>query len=201
MNNQHLPMFQKVPKQLPADPDIERRGRLKEALDHRQSATFRQELSETGELKVAPAETSMIENALSLFDTTGADDPDTAMHLVQQANVLNPECKIARHLNITADLMNSIRPQDALEGMLASQIVACHNMAMSLAEKAMDGTQATASLDLNLNRSNKMMRLFGQHLETIYRMRQKGQQTIQVQHVHLENVNQVVVTTLHNNQQ
>jgi hypothetical protein len=192
MNDMFLSPSQQIPVDRVLDADTQRIERAKKAIKARKPASFQQVIAEDGSNLTIPARSDVVEHALSLYDTTGADNPNTAIQLIEQANVVASSGD-ARDLNITADLMNSIRPQDALEGMLASQMVACHNMAMDFAAKAMAEAQPTASIESNLNRSTKLMRLFGQHLETLHRLRQKGQQTIQVQHIHLGNVNQAIV--------
>jgi hypothetical protein len=192
MQNQFLPILQGDRSEAPINPDLQRYERIKKSIKERKPANFEQVVTEEGERRIVPREKDAVEHALSLYDTTGADNPNTALQLIEQANVLASNAQ-AKALNVTSDLMSSIRPQDALEGMLASQLVACHNMAMEFASKAMIEGQPTAVAENYLNRANKTMRLFGQHLETLHRMRQKGQQTIQVQHIHLGNVNQAVV--------
>jgi hypothetical protein len=192
MQNKFLPMMSNAIEDIPVNPDQQRHERIKNSIKGRKPANFEQVVTEEGERRIVPREKDAVEHALSLYDTTGADNPNTAIQLIEQANVLASNAQ-AKTLNVTADLMSSIRPQDALEGMLASQLVACHNMAMEFASKAMIEGQPTAVSENYLNRANKTMRLFGQHLETLHRMRQKGQQTIQVQHIHLGNVNQAVV--------
>ena len=92
----------------------------------------------------------------------------------------------------TADLLASLAPANPVEHMLASQMVACHNMAMEFGRRAMTNELPIAISEGYLNRTTKLMRLFGQHADTLARLRNKGQQTIQVQHVHLNNVNQAV---------
>jgi hypothetical protein len=117
--------------------------------------------------------------------------PETEDVLLKQAarvSARNEETVIA-----TADLLTELNPANPVEHMLATQMVSCHKMAMEYGRLAMANDLPLSVTEGYLNRSAKMMRLFGQHVETLARLRNKGQQTIQVQHVHLNNVHQAVV--------
>lgn len=173
-------------------PEQERQKRLFEAMELRKPVHFyRQEAN--GKASLVRAETDPLDYALSLFDTTGAANPNTALHLINQLRSVLPNKVDAQSLNASADLMSSIQPQGPLEGMLAAQMVACHNMAMTFAEKAMAEGMPDKATESHLNRSTKMMRLFSQHAETLHKLRNKGQQTIQVQHVQIGQVQQGII--------
>jgi hypothetical protein len=103
----------------PSSTDRHRHERIKKSIKERKPANFRNVLTEDGKSLTIPAQADIMEHALSLYDTTGADNPNTAIQLIEQANVVASSSD-ATDLNVTADLMNSIRPQDALEGMLTS---------------------------------------------------------------------------------
>ena len=81
--------------------------------------------------------------------------------------------------------MNGLAPNDPVEGMLASQMVAAHYMAMSFAKRAIHHDY-TPAVDANTKRMTKLMAAFSKHLETLQKYRNKGQQTIQVQHQHVQ---------------
>jgi hypothetical protein len=131
--------------------------------------------------------------AQELLDTTGCSEYNTALHLINQVCQAQHQDMTDTTVNVFTDLINSVRPQDPVEGMLAVQMVTCHNLAMAFASRASITGQPSQGIDSNLNRSLKLMRLFGQHLETLNKHRQKGQQTIQVQHVHMNGVQQAIV--------
>ena len=53
--------------------------------------------------------------------------------------------------------------------------------------------QTTVGVDLNINRSTKLMRLYNETFETLNRYRRKGKQKIVVQHVNVNSGGQAIV--------
>ena len=51
-------------------------------------------------------------------------------------------------------------PQDELEGMLAAQLVACHNASMECYRRAMIDSQTFEDRRENLNQANKLSRTY-----------------------------------------
>jgi hypothetical protein len=89
-----------------------------------------------------------------------------------------------------------IGPKDELEGMIAAQLVACHNAVMdcyrrsSLPEQTFEGRQE------NLNQANKLSRTYALLLESLNHHRGKGQQKVTVEHVHVHSGGQAIVGTV-----
>ena len=111
-------------------------------------------------------------------------------------NQASNSCNAGSHddkLNSFMPLLLDIAPKDSLEGMLAVQMVATHNMAMEMAGRAMYTEQTVEGVEMNINRSTKLMRTFTAQIETLQKYRNKGQQTIQVQHVTVNDGGQAVV--------
>lgn len=177
---------------IPISPKQQRQKRMLDAMEQRKPVHYALQES-NGKTLIAQTESDPMEYALSLFETTGAENPNTALHLVNQLRSVLPNKMDVQGLNAVADLMSSIQPQGPMEGMLAAQMVACHTMAMSFAQQAMATNQPDKALESNVNRSTKMMRLFSQHMDMLHNIRNKGQQTIQVQHIHLDGVQQAIV--------
>ncbi|MBQ0721713.1 MAG: hypothetical protein KBT88_16100 [Gammaproteobacteria bacterium] len=96
-------------------------------------------------------------------------------------------------LNIAFAFMEDIAPQDALEGMLAAQMVATHSLAMKMAGLASHPAQSTAMTAQCITQSTKLMNTFNNQLTTLQKYRSKGTQTIQVQHVNVEAGGQAIV--------
>ena len=82
-----------------------------------------------------------------------------------------------------------IDPQDATELMLATQMVAAHNIAMEMSRRALlvDG-QTDEVVNFNVNRMTKLMRTYTAQMEALNKYRNKGKQQITVKHQHV-NVN------------
>jgi hypothetical protein len=89
--------------------------------------------------------------------------------------------------------MVGIGPTDELEGMLAAQLLACHNASMECYRRAMLGEQSFEGRRENLAQANKLSRTYATLLEALNRHRGKGQQKVTVEHVHVYPGGQAVV--------
>jgi hypothetical protein len=86
-----------------------------------------------------------------------------------------------------------IKPQDEIEGMIAAQLVACHNASMECYRRAMLPDISFETRHGNLNSANKLSRTFSTLVETLNRHRGKGQQKVTVEHVHVHEGGQAIV--------
>ena len=86
-----------------------------------------------------------------------------------------------------------IGPRDELEGMLAAQLIACHNASMECYRRAMIGEQTFEGRKENLNQANNLSRTYATLLEALNRHRGKGQQKVTVEHVHVHEGGQAIV--------
>ena len=86
-----------------------------------------------------------------------------------------------------------IGPRDELEGMLAAQLIACHNASMECYRRAMIGEQTFEGRRENLSQANKLSRTYTTLLEALNRHRGKGQQKVTVEHVHVHEGGQAIV--------
>jgi hypothetical protein len=90
-------------------------------------------------------------------------------------------------------LLQDINPRDSIEGLLAVQMVATHYMNMRMCKLASHPEQTENGTDKNINRSIKLSRTYATQMEALNKYRNKGKQTIQVQHVNVEAGGQAVV--------
>ena len=95
--------------------------------------------------------------------------------------------------NATVAGLIGIAPRDELEGMLAAQLVACHNASMECFRRAMIGEQTFEGRSENLSQANKLSRTYATLLEALNRHRGKGQQKVTVEHVHVHDGGQAIV--------
>jgi len=91
----------------------------------------------------------------------------------------------------TIDMLEALDPQDAIESMLAAQMVALHNVTMDCARRA--GFSTGPDRDTALHQANKASRTFGMLVETLNKHRGKGRQTMVVEHVHVHQGGQAIV--------
>ncbi|MBY0404080.1 MAG: hypothetical protein K2X66_09290 [Cyanobacteria bacterium] len=143
---------------------------------------------------VTYAETDPAMALFQTFETTGTDNANLANHLIQQAYRVQPEWSAL--WNTTTALLHGIAPQDLLEGLLATQMAAAHEMAMEFSSRTMTKDQSVEAVERNVNRATKMMRTFIAQMEALSKYRSKGQQTIQVQHVNVNDGGQAIVGTV-----
>ncbi len=120
--------------------------------------------------------------------------PDAAYNLtVRQAMRAIPwdEGKSNVTKAATIDMLESLNPQDAIESMLAAQMVALHNVTMDCARRS--SFSNGPDRDTALQQMNKASRTFGMLVETLNKHRGKGQQRMTVEHVHVHEGAQAIV--------
>jgi hypothetical protein len=106
----------------------------------------------------------------------------------------NPKAeRINTSRQAAATAMIGIAPKDEIEGMVAAQLVACHNATMECYRRAMLPEQTHVSWNDNLNHASKLSRTYAALLETLNRHRGKGQQKVTVEHVHVHEGGQAIV--------
>src|SRR5262249_36311927 len=92
--------------------------------------------------------------------------------------------EIRRQRHAAVDALICIAPRDEFEGMVAAQLVACHNASMECYRRAMLGEQSPEGRRENLSQANKLSRTYAVLLETLNHHRGKGQQKVTVEHGH-----------------
>lgn len=93
----------------------------------------------------------------------------------------------------TTDGLRAIAPTDAIEGMLAAQMIATHNATMECFRRAMIPSQTHVGRETNLMHANRLTRSFATLVHAIDKHRGKGQQTVRVEHVHVHEGGQAIV--------
>jgi hypothetical protein len=104
----------------------------------------------------------------------------------------DPE-EIRRERHAAVDALMGIKPGDELEGMIAAQLIACHNASMECYRRAMIGEQTFEGRRENLSQANKLSRTYAALLDALNRHRGKGQQKVTVEHVHVHEGGQAIV--------
>jgi hypothetical protein len=100
----------------------------------------------------------------------------------------------AAHIaNAVNDALISLKPQDAVEGMLCTRLIALHSLYMKFMNQGSVEGIPQAVADAHLNRSVKLMRVYNETLESLNRHRRKGEQKVTVQHVNVTNHGNAIV--------
>ena len=131
-----------------------------------------------------------------LQSLSGSDDFDFYITLATQVvNALwRPDsAELTQQVRATHAAMMSMKPRDALEGMLIGQLIASHNAAMECSRRAMIPGQTFEGRREALNQANKLSRTYALLTEALDRHRGKGQQHIRVEHVNVHAGGQAIV--------
>ena len=89
--------------------------------------------------------------------------------------------------------LSGIAPRDAMEGMLAAQMLACHHASMDCFRRATNGELSVQVRNEALSQAGKLSRTYAMLVEALNRHRGKGQQKVTVEHVHVHSGGQAIV--------
>ncbi len=135
----------------------------------------------------------------AIVEATGTNDPELAQRLVNQVYEtlwlpaeLSEEERL-QHIQAAIAALRGIKPQDEVEGMLATQMVATHAAAMECLRRSMIPEQSFKGRDNNLQHAAKLLSIYTKQLETLNKNRGKGQQKITIEHVNVESGGQAMV--------
>jgi hypothetical protein len=87
----------------------------------------------------------------------------------------------------------SVKPGDAVEGMIATQLYASHAAAMECYRRAMLPGQPVEAKQINLTLAAKLTKANATQVEALKKYRSKGQQKVIVEHVHVYEGGQAIV--------
>ena len=94
--------------------------------------------------------------------------------------------------NFAIGFLDAMKPEDAAEALLCTQMAATHQAMMMMAQK-LNHISSIQQQDAAERAMNKLARTYAAQMETIKRYRSKGQQTVRVERVTVENGGQAVV--------
>jgi len=104
----------------------------------------------------------------------------------------------ANTAGVALSLLSEIAPRDGVEGMLAAQMVATHEMVMIMARRSV-ASETVDVIESAVNLTAKLNRSFTAQMDALQRYRTKGQQKIIVEHqqVTVESGGQAVIGDVH----
>jgi hypothetical protein len=134
----------------------------------------------------------------ALQESLGMADGELVLKLLAQTGNATPIAGPDRPVdwNYVASALRGIGSKGELEGLLAAQMVATHSLGMEFLRRSVRQEQSNVGIDLNLNRSLKILRMFATQLERLDHHRGKGGQKMIVEHVHIYKGGQAVVGTV-----
>lgn len=93
--------------------------------------------------------------------------------------------------------MAEMKPSNATEALLATQMIGVHEAAVQLLKRAVLKDQTIAGVDANVLRATRLMRLFLEQVEAMQRLKGKaGQQKVIVEHVNVHDGGKAIVGTV-----
>jgi hypothetical protein len=134
----------------------------------------------------------------SLQQTFGTGDADLMPKLLLQLDVASPDSLLGTGIDRNSSLaaLHGIAPRDALEGMLAVQMVTVHNHSIEFLQKALKPGQPDEVVTANVNRATKLMRTFTAQVEALPRYRNNDTQNLVVEQVHVHGGGQAIVGSI-----
>ncbi len=141
---------------------------------------------------------NIVKTETTLFNTTGfRKDRSAECILSEVINTLSKGKDNLEERNLKGNrilsAMGELNPRDGYEGMLISQMLVVNDRAMDCFRMA-DNSKSLPELYFSLqNQGIKLMRLYTQQLEALDKHRNKGKQTMVVEHVHVHKGGQAIV--------
>lgn len=150
--------------------------------------------SKFNEQNLTPWQEQNIKQA-NLCAATGCANKAAAKLLSQTASGVfrNNYQDAADMISTVHEMLIAMKPNDIQEGMLCARLVVLQDQYMTFLRRSADLDQTTEGIDLNINRSTKLMRLYNETLDTLNRYRRKGEQKVTVQHVNVNDGGKAVV--------
>ncbi|WP_300461276.1 hypothetical protein [Desulfobacula sp.] len=136
-----------------------------------------------------------------LAKSTGCKNFAAATYLITSGmdaimSGINGVEKIEKSSNDYLSMMAELKPKDAFEGMLVSQMGVNYVQAMDCLRMAAANKEYSKIYERFQNQAIKLMRLYNQQLETLDKHRNKGRQKMTVKHVHVHDGGQAIVGTV-----
>jgi hypothetical protein len=105
--------------------------------------------------------------------------------LAEQVALCQPlpadEAGRGRCMAATVDALKTLTPQNGMEGMLAGQMVAAHNIALTLTAQAFHRS-ATKEAELFLRQGLRAMGVYVRQMELMARQRGRRRQSVRIEH-------------------
>lgn len=158
---------------------------------------------EGGNLTVDCPHDDPVGHRIRLFDALGSRSD---AFISTQLGVLEHACRPretersieggAKHLNAALAIVDAVRPENELEAALAVQMAQSHALSTEIMGLARH-TDSISHMQTYVLLAAKLQRGFAAQIDTLARMRGKGQQTVRVEHVTVEQGAQAIIGDVH----
>ena len=188
------PLPARVPPRTPAEEDLVAAWQARRADRSGRPPKFETEKGPDGAHTVQPPDGDDALWGARLAASLGTADPDAAAHLLDQVAGSCWKASPDFAVNATLAMVHGIGPRDAAEAMLATQMVAVHNVALEQLRRAQLSGQSDDGVKLSVAHAARLLRLFALQVEALARYRGKtSEQRVTVEHVHVYDGGQAVV--------
>jgi hypothetical protein len=137
--------------------------------------------------------------SVDLQAATGTEVAHLQLHMIDQVaqslwlrEGLSVDQKFERIKSAVA-MVEGIKPDGGIEGLLAAQMVATPNAAMDCLGRAMIRGQTFEGRDQSLKHAAKLLSIYTRQVEVLDKRRGKGQQKVTVEYVNVEAGGQAIV--------
>ena len=115
------------------------------------------------------------------------------MILAQLAELMKPGSADASLVHSVQGMV-ALEPKDAMQSLLACQMLGVHTAAFTFLRRAAVNDQTIEGVDRNINRAVRLMKLFNNQAELMLKLKGKsGQQKVTVEHVNVAPGGQAIV--------
>ena len=128
-----------------------------------------------------------------IMETLGTADPAFVQGMMLQLAGVTSQGQVHEdELNFMLSIVKGIAPRDEVEAMLAAQMAATHKATMTLARR-LNHAENIPPQDSAERAFNKLARTFAAQLEALKRYRSRGEQTVRVEYVTVNEGGQAIV--------
>jgi len=152
-------------------------------------------IKDDGNYEIKPTSLAQVKQVYAAMGTE--DETILSKRLFQTMLALEGEAG-AKAASVALSSLSEIAPRDGVEGMLAAQMVATHEMAMIMARRSV-ATSNISEVESAVTLTTKLNRSFTAQMDALQRYRTKGKQKIVVEHqqVTVESGGQAIVGDVH----
>ena len=135
---------------------------------------------------------SWIEQLQDAFGSPGLEFPSAQLHLLARSCRIKDGRTDAVRLNALVAVVDGARPSNEIEAMVAVQMALSHGLVVDLLHRA-HRAEAISQFDSAGNMAAKLLRAFAGHAELLQKLKRGGEQTVRVEHVHVNAGGQAIV--------
>jgi hypothetical protein len=120
-----------------------------------------------------------------ILEICKTDHIDAALKIINSPTAVRTSDDPDECMNMALQQIAALKPQSYLEAMLTSQMIQVNAAVVKCMGLAFMEGQTFAGKEMNANLAIKLQRVFVAQAEALQKLRGKGQQTMRIEHVHV----------------